>query len=93
MSDNIEDGGPAFPNPALADESYHARPSDMGMSLRDWFAGQALAALIQAHAEEIVMEASSHGVVGAEWTNPIAHAAYDIADAMLSERLATGGAA
>ena len=35
------DGGPAFPRPA----SQHSGPQE-GMSLRDWFAGQALAGLL-----------------------------------------------
>ena len=35
-------GGPAFPNPALADERF-SPPYDMsGMTLRDYFAGQVL---------------------------------------------------
>lgn len=39
----IEDGGPAFPAEAFA--AQHAP----GMSLRDWFAGQALGGLIQGY--------------------------------------------
>lgn len=38
MSDVKDDGGPAFPDPARA--GGHCM--DTGMSLRDWFAGQAL---------------------------------------------------
>jgi hypothetical protein len=37
----INDGGPAFPQ-AEVDQSWPQAP---GMSLRDWFAGQALAGL------------------------------------------------
>lgn len=45
MTHTPDNGGPAFPNPALADEAFHA-PYDMsGMSLRDYFAGQALGGL------------------------------------------------
>ena len=38
MTTPINDGGPAFPRDAI--KSYHG---NHGMSLRDWFAGQALA--------------------------------------------------
>ena len=34
MTDKIDDGGPAFPNPYYSDVD--------GMSLRDWFAGMAM---------------------------------------------------
>jgi len=37
----INDGGPAFPNPALANEAYNFSRDVTGMTLRDWFAGQA----------------------------------------------------
>lgn len=40
MSTN--DGGPAFPCPHLADQF----PATGGMSLRDWFAGQALTGML-----------------------------------------------
>jgi hypothetical protein len=41
MSDSKNnDGGPAFPVP------QDSKADEMGMSLRDWFAGQALAGLI-----------------------------------------------
>lgn len=38
-----DNGGPAFPVPAIGDQ---AQLPDTGMSLRDWFAGQALCGLI-----------------------------------------------
>lgn len=41
MSDPIEDGGQAFPVPASEYNDRHE-----GMTLRDWFAGQALAGLM-----------------------------------------------
>lgn len=46
MSDKIEDGGPAFPRQSAqrcGDQVFLT--SNGGMSLRDWFAGQALAGL------------------------------------------------
>lgn len=76
MVDQINDGGPAFPHPALADERFKPRPGDEGMSLRDWFAGQALASYAGG-----LMEAD------AQWIEQYgARNAYRIADAMLSAR-------
>ena len=42
MTDKIEDGGPAFPVDGAAFEYVGV---ETGMSLRDWFAGQALSGL------------------------------------------------
>ena len=73
------DGGPAFPQNDLS--NYNMGPDGigdgMGMSLRDWFAGQAL-------------EGRGYDGWGAQ---DIAEMAYEIADAMLEARLAarTGG--
>ena len=57
------DGGPAFPGPYGSD----------GMSLRDWFAGQALAGLLSQEGVEASPETD------AAW-------AYKVADAMLAAR-------
>ena len=65
----INNGGPAFPAEAFA--AQHAP----GMSLRDWFAGQVLAAM------------TVNGT-GAEWEDD-AVAAYAAADAMLKAREAS----
>lgn len=62
------DGGAAFPQ--SEDSVYIADRS--GMSLRDWFAGQALAGLA---ASPMDMPAEAYGLT-----------AYAIADAMLAER-------
>ncbi len=58
-----DDCAPAFPN----------KFGDLGMSLRDWFAGQALCMVI-AHDNEVPAAPSL-----------IARAAYAVADAMLAE--------
>jgi hypothetical protein len=59
-----KDGGQAFP-----------RFNDNGMTLRDWFAGQALAGMM------------AHQNAGANWTpSEIAHDAYLTADTMLAAR-------
>ena len=74
MSDTpINDGGPAFPacNEANMNET-------MGMTLRDWFAGQALAGFTSGFT----------GAVGdTEWFRQVgAPAAYAVADAMIAAR-------
>ncbi len=43
MTDQPKDGGPAFP--FSPNDHSTARMTSNGMSLRDWFAGQALAGL------------------------------------------------
>lgn len=71
MSGARDDGGPAFPRTGegVGNPAYDAP----GMTLRDWFAGQALVGLIahpknEGHASELSL------------------VAYAIADAMLKER-------
>lgn len=79
MSDTIDDGGPAFPIVGGGGDSrLH---EDYGMSLRDWFAGQALAGM-----NASLIHASS-------WPHPetitlMAANAYAQADAMLQARKA-----
>ena len=72
---------PAFPRPAsqvnhlLVD--WDVDPGDTGMSLRDWFAGQALAGLATKLPDNARTSSFLH----------LAEAAYDAADAMLEVRL------
>jgi len=66
-------GGPAFPV-TPTDRSGQCAPTQMGMSLRDWFAGQALAGLM------------SQRKAWAEPRERMALDAYDAADAMMRER-------
>lgn len=75
MSDTIDDGGPAFPcvGEGHGNPFYHTP----GMTLLDWFAGQALALA---------------RVVEWRSEREIAEEAYGIARAMLAERK-KGGAA
>jgi hypothetical protein len=70
-----DDGGPAFP--MHPDLSLHDN-NHTGMSLRDWFAGQALSTLV---ANDI---ANPHSF--SDKGETIAGAAYEIADAMLRAR-------
>ena len=84
------DGGPAFPGGALKgnDDEDDRYPSQPGLSLRDWFAGQAIPRprdyQIAARARHPSMEAF---ILWAEATWRYAYA-----DAMLAERAKGGGA-
>lgn len=69
-----DDGGPAFPVPI---SPTHYCPT--GMSLRDWFAGQALVG-------GMAREASPHNPSGCSSPIALAVEAYNIADAMLAIR-------
>lgn len=71
----MNDGGQAFPTAVSADNNgglIHGRP---GMTLRDWFAGQALIAAIE---DGFDMSASG--------SSETARKCYAIADAMLVAR-------
>jgi hypothetical protein len=70
MSDPIKDGGPAFACACASDGVSHIED---GMTLRDWFAGQALAGM-----------AAYAGMQ--DPTDSIAHLAYVMADAMIAQR-------
>lgn len=68
-------GDPAFPFPAVSDiDGNVIYPGEDGMSLRDYFAGQALAGMIRATPGVPVLYGE------------MAHHAYQYADAMLAER-------
>lgn len=78
---------PAFPSVCLGDPGHPA--SSPGMSLRDWFAGQALSeAYRQVSAEwDNKLITKPYGATAANWIPlHIAGAAYQIADAMLAAR-------
>jgi hypothetical protein len=86
MSEQHNDGGPAFPGTLYISGRGNCQPvtfpdgtvewqeMSSGMTLRDYFAGQALAGLLTQPAED-AFEA-----------NHFATAAYQMADAMLKER-------
>lgn len=71
---DIKDGGAAFPT--KGDVANYPWP---GMSLRDWFAGQALGGVIL-----LAMEVAKAGLPAAD-PKIMARQAYEIADAMLVE--------
>lgn len=68
----IENGGPAFPSVPVSSETPEKYS---GMSLRDWFAGQALAGYVAAQSDDL--EPGYYATI-----------AYEIADAMLLARTA-----
>jgi hypothetical protein len=79
MSEKTENP-PAFPTP-MKDEDWEVY-QHYGMTLRDWFAGQALAGMME---NERFLDA----IRGSEGATPskISHWAYKVADAMLAERV------
>ena len=74
MCEKIEDGGPAFPNAGGSDSPLYGA---YGMSLRDWFAGQALMGITSNPNTRGDADRLSEG---------IALYAFKAADAMLAER-------
>lgn len=79
MSDEINHGGPAFP--LTAGQQVYVT----GMTLRDWFAGQALSAVMDLCRGDTLTP-------GQHRSQLFAASAYRIADAMIAAR-ETGGAA
>ena len=68
----IDDGGPAFPcDVQVEDNSGSHYEEHYGLTMRDWFAGKALAGLVQN---------------GKYASGQIAQSAYSFADAMLAAR-------
>ncbi len=75
---NKEDGGPAFPRA----EGESSAPRD-GMTLRDWFAGQAIGGML---ASQYVSEHAGLYKTDAGMVEGLALRSYQIADAMLAAR-------
>ena len=70
----IIDGGPAFARP-LSETATDYIPDQIGMSLRDWFAGLALQGLLAADVHDTIASGT------------VQRSAYNIANAMIEERL------
>lgn len=103
MSSHINDGGPAFPvreaerfNPE--NNETHATEQHWGMSLRDYFAGQALGAIMITEVMEAFRRNDYDGkqdhntYVPVQTMEELAQLAYGFADAMV-ERHGRDGAA
>ena len=75
------DGGPAFPQHDLS--GYGMGPAECnngGMTLRDWFAGQIVGALISCPEDDFQIFVEEHG------TGSVTRLSYAIADKMLEAR-------
>lgn len=100
MSETIEidDGGPAFPGYEVSSDGETVEVLKLmpGMTLRDWFAGQAMASLIGCKKLDLVFCTETGGPEFNGWggspfsdaTEAAAHMAYRLADAMLAARKA-----
>lgn len=78
----VNDGGPAFPGDSVEGESCHHK----GMSLRDYFAGQTINALLS---NESWLQRTGDTARSLNQTTSAvaAQIAYEVADAMLTRRL------
>lgn len=76
----IDDGGQAFPNAADDKAGWH---SQEGMSLRDWFAGQALSSVIA----QCSIDSDLHRYAGGP-AMYFAKKAFEVADMMIAARKA-----
>lgn len=79
-----DDGGPAYPARAVPLTDFGGNDVTSGMSLRDYFAGQALAGIISSPS---IIKRNGGEVRG---ESNIAATAYDFADAMLAARKGEG---
>lgn len=86
MSDASTDGWPAFPTPGFQAKHGYPSPPQPGMSLRDYFAGQAASA----YAVQLWESGETENKVWAY--EVVAKSAYSLADAMLAERAKKGAA-
>lgn len=85
------DGGPAFPHDIIhkfSDGTFEVRERS-GMSLRDWFAGQALTGLCARDLEgnSLGNNHINHAYVRGFCDSRLVRDAYTLADAMLAERV------
>lgn len=74
--------GPAFPVALPSGESYQGHLPHDGMTLRDYFAAKAMAALSPTY-----WEAQDEYESGEDLIKCLAESAYEMADAMLAARL------
>jgi hypothetical protein len=87
---SIKDGGPAFPAERFevvqitSDETRWERVEYSGMTLRDYFAGQALVGLLSGDIESLHLEAKASGEPSIR--KFVTAVSYTYADAMLAER-------
>jgi len=83
---NHDDGGPAFAFSGTP-EQFKQGYADSGMTLRDWYAGQAMAALIgSADSLRASADKALEDGRGEQAGHVIARQAYRMADAMIAEK-------
>jgi len=84
------DGGPAFPQHLAVDphnpQAPFKAPAEPGMTLLDWFAGQALGAIIAEYHTDLRSDGESVELTNSDHAIEIAHEAYAMAEAMLAAR-------
>lgn len=83
MTTPINDGGPAFPRPSGPAQEDINTSAHEGMTLRDWFAGQALAGMAASNYYQNVVRNSNDNTL----RGSIARFAYSLADDMIAERI------
>ena len=86
MSNPIKDGGPAFPLISHTDCNGFRREAQDGMSLRDYFAGQALAGWVATLDMEPEDEFLGDEKIERQHQLAVARWMYGYADAMLAAR-------
>ena len=89
MSDERKDGGPAFPHPGsrtFGGDDYNVYP-ELGMTLRDWFAGQAMQATLSSETAVAEIMASDMRADRVGLAKSVAGVAYLFADAMIAARV------
>jgi hypothetical protein len=81
---STQDGGCAFPTVLASPRDFpDGSTFQNGLSIRDWFAGQALSGIV-AHGDHLNM--IKEGETSSEIMRLISGSAYKFADAMLAER-------
>jgi hypothetical protein len=79
MNTKPKDGGAAFPGQPQWDNGVRVTVDQRGMTLRDWFAGQALAGIVGQHIQG-----------DSTFSRLTAKQAYEYADALLAARVEEG---
>ena len=90
-SKNIDDGGPAFSGGLFEPQhggSNDREPWNHGMSLRDWFAGQALAGIYACRDLQLATLHDQAKTGSGDFDACMAKQAYSQADAMIAARKA-----
>ncbi len=85
---STKDGGPAFPEACAVGPSGDVYDAYPGMSLRDWFGGQALAGMAAAQSGEdfcLLLDETAEET-GLNAAQTLARFSYCVADAMLAAR-------